>query len=290
MHFCNEAAHVAVLDEHSDRHYPSSKLATDIHGALTDRDRGQLVKRDPLSIRCIDENVFDVLHLALFFSQPNRHRELLVAFPQFCCLFTAKRDLDDILNIGDIQSVARAFGSIHFDLQLRHTAITVNVSAAHASYAGYRLQHFLSLLLEYVSIRSKHLDHDLTDAFENIVANRLRKRRLHARQRVELRAELMDELFSRQLCRPFGRRLQIDKEFSHVNWFGVGPIFGTAGLGCDTFHNFGAMENVANARGEPLGFVDGNARREINVDPHGAFVQLRQKLAAQPRQRDETCG
>src|SRR5206468_12410966 len=109
----------------------------------------------------------------------------------------------DVLNVGDIQSITCALCAIHFNLQLRNASRSVNVGASHTAHTGDRLKNFLSLVLKHISFWPKDLDNDLPvdlrDAFQNIVPNWLRKRRLNAGQRIQLLPKMLDELFARKI-------------------------------------------------------------------------------------------
>src|SRR5262245_26971716 len=183
LHIRYETSHIAILDEDANSHNTRAEFAADVHASFPDCDRCQLIHRYALAGGCVDKNTSYVLHLPLIFFQPDDYTEFLFSFPHLRSLFAAQCRLDDILNIGDIQTVPCALCPIHLDLQLRHASSAINVGAADAAYVGNCIQDFLGLFLKDFPIRSKHFDNDLSinlgNALQNVVANGLREGRLY---------------------------------------------------------------------------------------------------------------
>src|SRR5262249_21206253 len=153
-----KTSHIAILDKHADGHNACAEFAADVHAPVPDCDSCQLIHRYALTGGCVGKNPSAVVPLPLIFFQSDHYAEFLFSFPHLRSLFTAQCSLDDILNIGNIQTVPCTLCPIHFDLQLRHASSAINVRAADAAYVGNRIQDFLGLFLKDFSIRSKHFN------------------------------------------------------------------------------------------------------------------------------------
>src|SRR5438045_3306207 len=71
---------------------------------------------------------------------------------------------------------------------------------------------------------------DLRDAFEHVVANWLRHRRIEPRHLVHGVFDLRREIFAADLSRPLGRRLEIDEELRHVDRLRIRSVLRSARL------------------------------------------------------------
>ena len=151
------------------------------------------------------------------------------------------------------------------------------------------MEDFFCLRAQFVAVRAEYFDHnlpiDLRDAFQHVIPYGLRKGQLHTGQDRYFLRELLDQLFAREPLRPFGGRFQIHEKFGHIDRFWIGPIVRTAGFRRNGPNDFRVAQDIAHHRREPPRFIHRNARRKVNVDPHGSFVQLRQEFGAQTRQR-----
>src|SRR5262249_5798347 len=120
LHVGDHAAHVAALDEHADRDHARARFARDVHAAAADRYRGHLRQRDARPARTVDEHVPDGLRIApLLLAEAHNHGEAALALPQLGGGFPAERRLDHVLDVGDVEAVARGARAIDLDLQLR---------------------------------------------------------------------------------------------------------------------------------------------------------------------------
>ena len=150
-------------------------------------------------VRRIEQQVTKRVNIAaLLLAHPDYNSEALLTFPDLRRRPPPERRFDHILDVGDVQSVARRALPVDFDLQLRNTAGAIDKGAADTADRGDQLKHFLDLRLQEVGVIAEHLDDDLSvdlrDRFEYVVADRLRKARLDARHLVEHLLHLGDQI------------------------------------------------------------------------------------------------
>ena len=97
---------------------------------------------------------------------------------------------------------------------------------------------------------------------------------------IERLVHLRDQLFLGDLAPPLRLRFQIDEELRHVDRLRIGAVLGPAGLAKSPTRPPGTAQQSARTRAQlPRGLADGDARRQREVDPDVAFVQLRQEFA-----------
>ena len=134
LHLLNQTAHVAALDENSDRGRAAPSLAADVHDAVLHADLRHLIERYLRVIGRVEQQASQRVDVAaLLFAQPDDHSESLLAFPHLRRGPAAERSLDDVLDVGNVQAVARSTFAIDLDLQLRNASGAVDESAADAA-------------------------------------------------------------------------------------------------------------------------------------------------------------
>src|SRR5262249_32034230 len=136
LHLGHQTSHVPVAYKDADGHHALAEFAADVHAAGLDRYLRELVQGDALAVRRIDQNGFDVVHLALLPRQAHDDGELLFPFPDFGRLFPAERGFDHVLDVRDFQAVSGGFRAVDVDLQLRDLAVSVDKRASDAANRG----------------------------------------------------------------------------------------------------------------------------------------------------------
>ena len=219
--------------------------------------------------------------------QSHDDAEALLALPDLGRVLAAERGLDRVLDVGDVEPVSGGARPIDGDLQLRHLPGAIDEGAGDARRGRHRVEDGRRVLPQRGPVRAKHLDHDLAvdlrNALEDVVTDRLREARVDAGNRVERVVHLGDQLFLRDVPRPFRCRLHVHEELGHVDQLGVGPVLRPAGLRNHRAHFRKLPQKRADARALARRLADGDAVGQHRIDPDGPFVQLGQKLAAELR-------
>jgi hypothetical protein len=73
----------------------------------------------------------------------------------------AEYGFDHVLNIDNVQAIARGLRAVDLDQLLRQFALTVDHRARDAGHIGYGGEHILRVTLQFHQIVAEHLDHDL---------------------------------------------------------------------------------------------------------------------------------
>jgi len=218
--------------------------------------------------------------------------ELALAFPQVGRRPPAQTDFDHILDIGDVQTVPGRTGAIDLHQIVGQLADAIDQRARHTLHIGDFGQHALGHPAQRRNIVTEHLDHDLAvdlrNAFENVVANRLREGRLDRRQCLQRLFHFIHHLPLADRALPFRLRFQIHQEFGHVDQFGVSAIFRATGLGNHGIDFRRFQQDAANLPVLRLRLADRNRRWQLHVEPQRPFVEFRQELGAQAWQGGKT--
>ena len=292
LHLLHEAAHVAVLDEDADRGGAASALAADVHDAFLHADLRHLVQRHLRTVGRVEQQVAQRVDVAaLLFAQPHDHVETPLAFPDLGRRPAAERGLDDVLDVGDVQSIAGGAFTVDLDLQLRNAAGAVDEGAADASDRRDELQALRRSSLQHARIRPEHLDDDLAvdlrDDSSTLSRMGCEKVGLMPGMSSSTLLHLDDQLFLGDVRTPLGSRLQIDQHLHHVDRLRIGAVVGAAA--CETTRDTsGIFSSAARAlcrvRFTSPGEMPGWQRE---VDPDAAFVQLGQELGAELRDQQQ---
>src|SRR5205814_1814989 len=281
LHLGHHAAHVAAFDEHADGGDACAVLAAEVHAAARFLEGDNVFERDVQAVRSVHENPAHVGQAAFRLGEPHEHAEMLFAFPQLRRGLAAQADLNLVLDVADVQSVTRAAGAVNFDDRLRYFAGAVYEGALDAAHGGNTPQHFAHLFAQHFRVFAKNLDDHLSvnlrDAFQHVVTDRLGETRFHARQRVNGLVHLRENLRFRHAWTPFGRRFQVHETLGHVNRFGVSAVFGPPGFRDDSLHFGNGVQPLPYPSCLSHGLVDGNAGRQVGVDPDRSLVEFRQE-------------
>ena len=154
LHVGDDAAHIAAFDEHADGHHARAVFPADVHGAAGEFEIRHLSERDVHSLGRVHEDVFQFVQLPFAAAETHDDPEVLLALPEFGCRFAAETGLDNVLNVGNVQSVARGAFAVDFNKRLRHLARAINERAGHARQAGDFAQHGLHVRPQHAAIRS----------------------------------------------------------------------------------------------------------------------------------------
>ena len=216
---------------------------------------------------------------------------MFFAFPQLRRRLAAQADFNFILDVADVQAVARGAVAVNGDDGLRHFARAVNERALHAGHVRDAAQDLGHLRAQNFRVFAKNFDDDLTvnlrNAFQHVVADGLGETRFHARQRVEGLVHRHENLRFRHAGTPFGRRFQVHETLGHVDRFGVSAVFGPPGFRDDGLHFGNGVQQLPDSSCLSHGLVDGNAGRQVGVDPDRSLVEFRQELCSHARQHRE---
>ena len=130
---------------------------------------------------------------------------------------------------------------------MRQLAQTVDLGALHARDLTELTLQGLGGATQFRQVVPGHLDHDLPldlrDGLEHVVPDRLRERRVDARDAGELKIHFLDQLLTRESLAPLFHRFHIHEHLGHAEGFGVGAVFRLAGLGDHRSH-LGNLEQL----------------------------------------------
>jgi hypothetical protein len=167
-------------------------------------------------------------------SEPDHDREAPLALPELRGRLAAEGGLDDVLDVGDVQSVTGRTGAIDLDPQLRDLAGAIHERTRDTGHRRDRLQDLVRKPAQHDGVVPERLDDDLSvdlrDALEHVVADGLREARLDAGNRLEGRVHLLDELLLANVRTPLLGRLHGDQKLRHVDHLGIGPVFRPSSL------------------------------------------------------------
>src|SRR5262249_17930375 len=224
LHICNHATHIAPADENRDGGHSHAGFPADIKAATLNTDLGDLVQSDVQSSGSVNQDVPDGPDvISRFVADSRRHLEAFFAFPNFSRRFSTYGGLDDILNVGNVQSVTRRPLAIDLDLQLGNFTHPVDKRAGDAGDPRYGIEYFPGLVLDRRGFGAENFHNDLPvdlgNTFQNVIPNGLRETRLDARNIVQRALDLRNELLLGDLSSPGRGGLKVDEKFRHVDRF-----------------------------------------------------------------------
>ena len=198
MHVSHDTAHVASVNENANGHHAFAVLAADVHGATADVEGGHLVQRDVHSLRGVHEHVLQIGQPSLCFRQSHDDAEMLFSLPQFRRRLAAQTGLDHIFDVRNVEAVAGGAVPVNFDERLRHLARPINEGAGNARHRQKTADEVLRVGPQNAGIIAEQFNDNLAvnlrNAFQHIVANRLREAGLDARNFVQLSIHFLDDL------------------------------------------------------------------------------------------------
>ncbi len=116
----DRAGEIAALDAELDADEARVRLAVDERRALAHLDVGELAERQVLVVRRRDQDVLDRLHvLPIRLLQPDDQIERSLALDHLRRRRAADRGLDQRVDVGDVEAVARDLRAVGLDRQAR---------------------------------------------------------------------------------------------------------------------------------------------------------------------------
>ena len=132
----DEAADVAVGHVALDDDAPLCHFAADLRRAFGDVDLGELAERNERAARRRNENFLDRLDIvARCFGKTHGEAENFQAFINLARFLAADGGLDHVLNVGDVDAVARDLVAVDFDLQIGQAADFLDVDVGRAAHS-----------------------------------------------------------------------------------------------------------------------------------------------------------
>ena len=152
--------------------------------------------------------------------------------------------------------------------------------------------HLVGELLEHSRLGPIDLDRigalDARERLLDVVLDVLREVEADARHLVgEFLLQFFRQLLLGEIGRPFIERLQRHEQLDVRERRGVAAVVGTAVLRNDGDHLRMAEQDLAHLARRLGAGIERDGRRHLRPDPEIALLQRRQKLAAEPRCREE---
>ena len=101
------------------------------------------------AVRRRHEQALHARQRALRLVQPHDHAEALLALPHLRRLLAAERRLDHVLDVGDVEAVARRARAVDLDLDLRQLAQPVDEGARDARHVLHLLEDLERLVAQH---------------------------------------------------------------------------------------------------------------------------------------------
>ena len=102
-----------------------------------------------------------------------------LTFPHLCGRLAAEGGFDRVLDVGDVEAVARGALAVDFDLHLWHWPTRSMAAQVTPRTSGDLAKHFLGVFVQHRDVVAEDLDDDLAvdlrDALQHVVADRLRE-------------------------------------------------------------------------------------------------------------------
>ncbi len=136
LHVRDHTAHVTPFDKNPDGCDAGPVLTADVHAAAGFLESGHFFERNVQAVGRVHEYLVHIGQAAFRLRQPYQDAEMLFAFPQFRRRFATEANLDLVLDITDVQAVARGAVAVNFDDGLRNQARPINVGSFHTGNAG----------------------------------------------------------------------------------------------------------------------------------------------------------
>ncbi len=196
--------------------------------------------------------------------------------------------LDQFIHVGRVQAVGGQRLSVQVDAQLRDFDLLLDHQVFHAGHPLDRRLHFVRFDPQHIQIIAVELDPDLGLHAGKHCPDDVLQGLFRRNDRAGNLSQFLAHVGHDFLAAAAQVRIEADDDFRHIHALGVLVEFGPARATPEGNHATDFLQTVFDHAGDPVGGLQGIARRQYDVDLHAAFVERRQEIAAQLRDHHES--
>src|SRR5882672_10582690 len=286
----DHAAHVALADTPFDGDAPLAAFALDLAQALRLLELCELRHWNAFTARRAHRQVLEHHQRFAAPGEPHREVEAALALEDLADDAPARGPLDRILNVLDVDAVARGGPAVDDDLQLRLADEMVVIEVRHTADVAKHVGDLSGDAFELEDISPVELDGQLAlhagERLVDVVLDRLREVRGDPRDGLDAPRHRLDQLVL-VVDAPLVARFEPDVELGGVGAVDVGAVVRRAELGDHNADLGEGQQPLADVVDIRVGVLQRDTDGELHAQPDIPLVQLGQELLAEQREGEQ---